>query len=463
MQKRKSVIEEFEKTYSPAKSLWWYTCQSFVYRILNKALRTPDLRVLIVFRFLIKDIYEQLKQEQNKQSNSNVSVFYRGQDMTKDELAKIQSSVNEFISMRNFLSTTTDRRVAESFAHSCNSSNFEKVFFEIHAKHSTLTPFALISELSYFKSENEVLFMLGCIFRIESVEFDDKINMWIVKQDDHDLKKLFDCLKCEIGNETNYYSLAIILRKMGESHHAEECLKQQLLQRSSLSHDSDRCYHALGNIYQDRGNLEQALVYHKYSLDLKLKFSSKDYANIGNSYNSIGADYEKRGDYSLALRSYEKARQIWLKCYNDKHERLATIYNNLGIISRKLNNSFQAVENHTKALTIRQVILPENHPDIASSYTNLATVYMDMKYFDHALYNYQIALDIQQKSLSSNHKSLALTLYNIGSVYEIKNEYQLAIDYYLKAIKIYHHAVSATHAEFIQTEEGIKRCKANIK
>ncbi|CAF2549258.1 unnamed protein product [Rotaria sp. Silwood2] len=253
--------------------------------------------------------------------------------------------------MRSFLSTTTDPRTAEAFAQQSNI-NLEKVFFEIHAKYS---PFAMVSELIYFKSENEVLFILGCIFRIENVYFNDEISMSVMKlvlsstQDNHDLKQLFDYLKREIGSETNFYSLAIILRKMEEFHHAEECLKQQLLQCSSSSNDSYRCCHALGNIYQDR---------------------AKAYVNIGNSCNSIDADYEKKGDLSLALRSYEKVRKIWLKCYDDQHERSAMIYNNLGIIYCKLDNYFQALENHSKALAIRQAILPDNHADIASSYTN---------------------------------------------------------------------------------------------
>jgi hypothetical protein len=107
-----SIIEEFENNYSSKTSIWWYTRDSFVYRILNKALRTQNLRILIAFRFLIKDIYEELKQEQEKQKNTdNNAVFYRGQGMTKDELTKIKSNVNEFISMRSFLSTTTNYHV----------------------------------------------------------------------------------------------------------------------------------------------------------------------------------------------------------------------------------------------------------------------------------------------------------------------------------------------------------------
>ena len=121
------------------------------------------------------------------------------------------------------------------------SQNLEKVFFEIHAKYSFLTPFASISDLSYFQSENEVLFMLGCIFRIEDVSFDQTMKFWIIKlslsstQDDHNLKELFDYLKSEIGHETNFYSLGRILRKMGDYQHAEECLKEHLLQNNTPS------------------------------------------------------------------------------------------------------------------------------------------------------------------------------------------------------------------------------------
>ena len=110
------IIQEFKNEYNSKKSLWWYTRDSFVYKILNRALRTQNLRILIVFRFLIKDIYEELKQEQEKQKTNDHMIFYRGQGITKDELNKIKSNINEFISMRSFLSATTDFNVAKAFA-----------------------------------------------------------------------------------------------------------------------------------------------------------------------------------------------------------------------------------------------------------------------------------------------------------------------------------------------------------
>jgi len=54
----KSTIDEFEIDYSSENALWWYSRDSFLYGMLNKALRTQDIDTLFLFRFFIRDIYE---------------------------------------------------------------------------------------------------------------------------------------------------------------------------------------------------------------------------------------------------------------------------------------------------------------------------------------------------------------------------------------------------------------------
>ena len=44
-------IEEFEKTYNRQKAIEWYTDECFLYKLLNKALRTEDIELLYTFRF----------------------------------------------------------------------------------------------------------------------------------------------------------------------------------------------------------------------------------------------------------------------------------------------------------------------------------------------------------------------------------------------------------------------------
>jgi hypothetical protein len=76
------ILHEFEQTYSSEQALWWYTRESFLYKILNKALRVQNVDLLFLFRFFIRDIHHQLKKYQ---CLSSVRV-YRRQLMSIKEL-----------------------------------------------------------------------------------------------------------------------------------------------------------------------------------------------------------------------------------------------------------------------------------------------------------------------------------------------------------------------------------------
>ena len=58
-----SVIEEFERTYRPSDALRWYTRDSFVYRLLNRALRRFNIELMFLFGFFVQGMYRQLKDE----------------------------------------------------------------------------------------------------------------------------------------------------------------------------------------------------------------------------------------------------------------------------------------------------------------------------------------------------------------------------------------------------------------
>ena len=75
--------------------------------------------------------------------------------------------------MNSFLSTSVDRRQALSFLYaSTSSSSMQRVLFEIDVDPQLdgVKPFANITSLSYFSGEDEVLLMLGSIFRLVSIE-----------------------------------------------------------------------------------------------------------------------------------------------------------------------------------------------------------------------------------------------------------------------------------------------------
>ena len=92
-------IRDFYSKYKPENAAKYYTKDCFLYRIVNKALRTLDLETINAFRFYIRDLSKQLEElyKLQKQSRTNDSLkLYRGYaNMTSLELDKIRQSSSE--------------------------------------------------------------------------------------------------------------------------------------------------------------------------------------------------------------------------------------------------------------------------------------------------------------------------------------------------------------------------------
>ena len=129
-------IADFKENYTPDKAFWWYTYDCFVFRLLNRALRTQNLTTIFKFRFFINDLHKQIqllyRRYLTDHAQSNLTV-YRGQFMSMEELDALKNNVNQVISMNSFLSTTRNRNVAEIFCdttgQSTEPSPIQNVFF----------------------------------------------------------------------------------------------------------------------------------------------------------------------------------------------------------------------------------------------------------------------------------------------------------------------------------------------
>lgn len=198
-------IYQFEKEYSPQRAIYWYTRDSFLYRMLNRALRNFNIYQLFLFRFFIRDIHAQLLLLKSPSLLSSQTV-YRGQSISQIELDTLRQSVNKIISMNSFLSTSFKRDVC-LFMLANGDDSRRRALFEINLDPTTTArskPLADITNESAIQDEEEVLFMLGSIFRINHV-FQQDDGVWIIQMslctdDDHELKPLFQHLKCSIEN-----------------------------------------------------------------------------------------------------------------------------------------------------------------------------------------------------------------------------------------------------------------------
>ena len=267
-------IREFREHYSPDKVLWWYTRESFFYKTLNAALRTQNIHIIFLFRAFITDIYWQL---QNNQVKHPLRV-YRSQLMSSDELDSLKQNVSQFISVNSFFSTSNDRTIALFLlGDSSVAIDLERVLFEIDAdpKKIISKSFADIRDQSEFPDESEILFMLGSIFRLESVSRNDDNTVWIIRMtlcsdDEHELKQVLMYMKEQIGNgETNLRTLGKILSDMGKFDLAEKYftrLLKQVLPDDPLLGD---LYEELGKVTSQNGDYDMSMQWHQKSLAFK--------------------------------------------------------------------------------------------------------------------------------------------------------------------------------------------------
>ena len=455
------IIREFEKEYSPDRALWWYTRESFLYRQLNKALRMQNIDSMFVFRFLIRDIEKQLKEHQ---CTTSMRV-YRGQLMSNEELELLKESIGQLISMNSFLSTTNDRRVALSFLYSSTKSDrIQRVLFEIDAdpQLKNIRAFADITSLSYFAGESEILFMLGSIFRLISVDQNDR-GLWIFRltlcgNHDLDLRAVFDHMKNQHGSgETTLLSVGLLLAEMGRYDEAEKFFRRLLKEIPSDHEDIAACYHNLGNLFDFTGDYQSSLDWHRKALETMLRTLNANDPNIATSYNSIGAVHAKMDAYEQAIESYTKAYEIWARVYGEDHPNIALCLSNLAGIHLMHEKFSLALEYLQKALIIYQKHLPANHHQLGDLQNNIGTVYLCLENFDRALEHLNIALKIKQICLPAQHPDIAMTYCNIGLVYEKKGQWQQALSHFNKAADIYHHVLSSTHPAVIKVEQFIKR------
>jgi hypothetical protein len=177
-------IDLFERIYNSNSAIQWYTRDSFLFRTINKALRSSDVTMMFKMRYFLTDLYVQLdglyKQSQTLYNRPIIEKLYRGQLMSKNEFDYFHQIKGHIISINTFLSTTTSLQIALSFANSnsLNNDDFISIVFCIetnpYVQHKR--PYANISKFSIYSDEDEVLFAMGSLFRIQDIQILDRID-----------------------------------------------------------------------------------------------------------------------------------------------------------------------------------------------------------------------------------------------------------------------------------------------
>jgi tetratricopeptide (TPR) repeat protein len=466
-------IEKLEQKYRNETPIWWYTYDCFLYSMLNRALRTVDVDVIIKMGFFIGDLHRHIEQLHSKQSNqhyfSKRFILYRGQGMSKIDFTQMTKTKGGLMSFNNFLSTSKDRPTSLSFAYcALTDPDVVGILFVITVDPSkSTTPFASVHGVSYVPEEHEILFSMHTIYRICDIKSMDEnprvyqVDLTLTSDNDKDLCILTDRIRKETKGPTGWYRLGELLHKMGEFDKAQQIFIA-IANQTTNDNEKGPIYNQLGIMKSHQGEFREAIESYEKSLRIYKKTHPPNHPDLAWPYNNMGLAYYKMRDYSKALSSHKKALEIREQSLPPNHRDLASSYNNIGIVYAQIGEYENALPNFEKAHEIKKETLPSNHPALAISYNNIGNVYLKIGKYSKALQCYEKALEISQKALPLNHPDLALPYNNIAVAYENMHDYSKAHSFFQRAVDIGQHSLPSNDPEFQKWQNNLENIKKKL-
>jgi len=490
------LIQQFEQTYIESDTIHWYTKQCFLYRLCNKALRTEDIELLYLFRYYIQDLCKRLAVEYEtykvRLRDRPIIEVYRGLKLTKDEIEKYQLHIGSLISTNGFLSTSQNDQLAIEFAlkKSKRIDVLPTLFIieaDVRTEHAV---FADISSLSVYPDEEEILFDIGCAFRINNVNFDSEKSLWIVKMKLVDegrqmIEKFIEINRKEMEKGNIFLIFGLLLTEMGQYDQAQiyfenllssktiddllsiytnlgqvkyykglydEALKdflyaREFYEKSDKKNDIDlaRITNNLGLVYMEQKNYDLAFNHFVNVIKMSETRSDIDPILIATTNNAIGIIFSYKHDYKQSLDYLLLARKLYEEHLPTiDHHLIAMNYNRIGLTYYYLKDYRQSLDFCSKAYSIREQILPNHHSDLGDSCNNLGLIYQQLFEYKRSLEYFQRALKIYENH--SNKKTNCILCWNnIGLLYRDQNEFDQAIASYLKALE-YQDELAYTYA-----------------
>ena len=459
-------IDRLQNEYHKRSPIWWYTCQSFLYSMINKALRLMEIDIILKMGFFIRDLHENIvrlhEQQFGGHISSDVFTVYRGQGFSPEDFNQIKENQNGLLAFNSFLSTSRNRAISLNFIRPIEAKHdLVPVLLVLNIDPSiTRAPFADVTNSSSIKREEEILFSMHSVFQIgpmKKLVDDDRIweiQMKFTSENDPDFYALTEKMRAETKGPSARFQLGQLMIKLAKLDNAEH-LYLTLLRETTDEKQKALLFQQLGATYHCQGKYTEAIKYCQKYLDISKSHLPADHRDMATSHNNIGLVYAKMGEYSKALEYYAKSLEIRKKSFPADHPDMATFHGNIGLVYYRMAEYSKALEYHQKSLEIWRQSLPADHPDMAISHNNIGLVYAKMGEYSKALEYYAKSLEIRKKSFPADHPDMATSHSNIGLVYYQMAEYSKALEYYEKSLEIWRQSLPADHPDMATSHNNI--------
>lgn len=488
-QKEMKNIDDFEENYKPNEAIKWYTRDSFLYKLINKALRTEDIDALYTYRYYIVDLCTCLAENTKilRKETSNLTV-YRGMKMSKSERERIKESVGSHIAVSAFFSTSREVSVAKIYAgiekHKPSLSIpdvLESILLVIDVN-LDLNPdlvLADVKHLSIFSDEAEVIFDLGTVFKIESFTYIEEDNYWIcymqTSSKGQDITKEYLKFKQTELNMSTDIEIVFgdLLYDMGEwlkSRIYFEKMSTQRIDDPQVHMGIARCYEALNQsdqallhlkqaykmvlksdrqcfalaakicFYSSRvhyicNNFEESLVFNKKALELYKKAGEvQNRAGIAETLRCAGLIYFLKCDHDASLEHFQQALLLFEDIYRFDHPDKSTALISLSYAYYLRGEYQRALKYMLDGIAIQERLLPNDHPHLAAHINSVGKLLYKQGKYSEALERFYFAMDLYDRRMTENNRTYTIILNNIGKALYRLNNLDEAFTYYSRAL-----------------------------
>ena len=379
--KQLKKIKSFRRSYTSNDAIKYYRANSFLYKLLNKALRNEDIQVLYKLRFFIIDLCAQLENGKERLVSNGPTILYRNQPIPKEKFEHLTKNIGALVTFNDFLLTSHDENIFRQISKLPSwNHNIVHVQIAIQVDPTTLKKVALADVNHPYernKPQQDVLFSIGTTFRIDTSDFDETLSLGkltLIATDEGSamLQSYLDVHK----DQLDIYSLLIcfgryLLGEMGDIDRAAQYFRMLLDTLPSDHPDMANVYNQIGSIHYMNSHaqssmrdseLNHALEMFEKALEIRqIRYGDHD-VRIASSLSNIGSVYNDHGEYDHALDYYGRGLQILDNAKVEIHIFKANLLTNYGILKQRTDDYESALCFYIKADDMLSQLLHVQHP-----------------------------------------------------------------------------------------------------
>ena len=442
-------IDLFRDTYTSETAIDWHIKDCFIYRLVNQAFRSEDITLWYLFRFYIKDLCTQLENIHQQQNTQSFLRLYRGQyRLPTKELENLRSNIDGLISTNGFFSTSKSIDIAKAFIKdAAGTEYFKVVLFEItvDARHLKKVIFVDIDKYTERLHECEVLFNIGSVFQVQSVNFDFDLNAWKVQMKATDegtdsITERIQSMKQKYQNGNINLLFGRLLLDMAQYTKAESYFQMMLNVLPKTHPDRASVYEYIGDLNMRTTNWNEALKHFNAAYEIKKKKLPSNHQDIAMTLNNLGNYYKAIRNNQKALEYYSEA----LTCETHAYNRAVSLLNisAIYVIEKDYRQAFDVC---IKARHIIQEMPPNNCIAIIQCHTIIGNVYLAQKNYDSAKDFYLAAFEMSKKTLFTDDYYQVVCIKALANLYHKQNTKQQAIEFCLEQLNIYEEYLTKNH------------------